>query len=151
VLHRLDESAKNSMKEWCYSAPYNQFNYALKKEGWIDTYCCDNNTFCYTCESEGETVGFFLFILERENEFRVLVNPAYLGCGYGKEIVQLAIRTGFEELGLKRLSLLVRKNHPVAIALYKKMGFVTVGETVETIDGEEVFFYQMLLEAASVR
>ncbi len=46
--------------------------------------------------------------------------------------------------GLKKVSLIVKKNHPVAISLYKKMEFVISGEVKEIVNGEELEFYKMI-------
>jgi ribosomal protein S18 acetylase RimI-like enzyme len=91
-------------------------------------------------------VGVFLFIPEKHNEFRVLVNPKMLNRGYGKKITQKAIEIGMKELQYKGISLIVRKEHAVAISLYRKMGFQIVGETIEKIEGEAVDFYRMYLD-----
>jgi len=145
-IHRLSEKDKSIVRSWRYKGRYEQFNYALEDGGWIDIYCKKSESPCFSCEEGGTLVGVFLFIPEKENEFRVLVNPDELSRGYGKKITGMAIETALRDLHYGSLSLIVRKNHSVAISLYEKIGFVLVGETVENIGGEEIGFYKMLLK-----
>ena len=145
-VRRLSEDDKTVVGSWKYQGAYAQFNYALEESGWIDSYCDAPHSPCYSCEVDGKIVGVFLFIPQKENEFRVLVNPEELSKGYGKQITRIAIETALNTLGYKKISLIVRKDHAVALSLYQKMGFVEVGETTEAIRGEEVLFYKILLK-----
>ena len=140
----LTKEHKTEIKKWEYSGEYASFNYALNKDGWIDKYCCEANHYCYSVEDGGEIVGLFMFIAKHNNEFRVLINPSHLSKGYGKLITNEALRMGFDELNFSEISLIVRKNHDVAIKLYEKLGFRKDGETLQEVNEEEVAFYKML-------
>ena len=97
--------------------------------------------------NEDAIIGLFFFITSKSNEFRILINPDFLNKGYGKALTKKALEIGFEKLKLKKISLIVRKNHLIAISLYEKMGFMTTGETVETIEGQEMEFLTMIKQS----
>jgi len=143
-IDRLNQDDKLEISQWRYSGEYASFNYALEANGWIDKYCCDTDSHCFGVRDQGTLIGVFMFIEKYENEFRVLIHPNYLSQGYGKRVTNEALKTGFELLKLEKISLIVRKNHPVAIKLYEKLGFIRVGETTQTLQGEEIEFYTML-------
>lgn len=144
TIKRLTQRNKEEIQQWEYCGEYSAFNYALKQDGWIDKYCCDENHYCYGVEDNDALIGLFLFIEKYNNEFRVLINPEYLSKGYGKLITNAALKMAFEELKFTEISLIVRQNHTVAIKLYEKLGFVRVGETTQMVNGEDVDFYEML-------
>ena len=54
---------------------------------------------------------------------RVLLAPAFRGRGAGAEMMRLALRIAFEELGMHRVELGVFDVNPRAVALYEKVGF----------------------------
>jgi len=58
---------------------------------------------------------------------------AYWGKGYGSEAMSLALRFGFTELGLHRVSLMVFGYNPRAIRAYEKAGFRHEGRMREMI------------------
>ena len=144
TIQYLTSEDRDAIVRWKYSGEYATFNYALDKDGWIDKYCCAKNHYCYSVKDKELLIGLFMFIEKNDNEFRVLVNPSYLNKGYGKLITKNALDFAFKELLLSSVSLIVRKNHPIAINLYKKLGFIKVGETVELLNGKEIAFYKML-------
>jgi len=144
IIEYLTEKNRDEILTWKYSGEYASFNYALEEDGWIDKYCCDKNHYCYSVKDKEVLIGLFMFIEKNSNEFRVLINPSYLNRGYGTVITKEAINFAFEELRFNKISLIVRKNHPVAINLYKKLGFQKVGETTELLNGKETEFYKML-------
>lgn len=129
---------------WKYTNQYAGFNYALEKGGWLDLYCQGDCKYCFVVESEKELLGIFLFIPEKENEFRLLINPDYLNKGYGKALTSQALELAFRELAFSKVSLIVRKNHPIAINIYKNLGFNIIGESSELINGEETEFFKMV-------
>ncbi len=145
-ISKLSSDEKRSIGRWRYSGAYAAFNYAMENGGWIDCYCTSKDAPCYSCKKDGVIVGVFLFIPEKNNEFRVLVNPEMLNRGYGKKITRKAIEIGFQELQYRGISLIVRKEHEVAISLYRQMGFRVVGETIEKIEGKAVDFHRMYLD-----
>jgi diamine N-acetyltransferase len=58
----------------------------------------------------------------------------------------MALEKGFQELGLQRIYLIVRKNNPRAIRLYEKCGFMETGECRKEIQGIMVDLFEMALE-----
>ena len=142
-IQKLSKKEKDTIKTWRYSGEYATFNYAVKEGGWIESYCTCDDSPCYCCMEEGMIIGLFLFIPEKENEFRVLINPEMLNRGYGKRITGAAMDIALKELHYSQISLIVRKSHTVAMSLYQKMGFEIVGETQENIEGKMLNFYRM--------
>ena len=143
-INTLNQDDKLEILQWKYTGEYASFNYAIEVNGWIDKYCCDASSHCFGVRDEGTLIGVFMFIEKYENEFRVLIHPDHLSRGYGKRVTNEALKIGFDSLELEKISLIVRKNHPVAIRLYEKLGFVRVGEKTQTLNGEEMEFYTML-------
>jgi RimJ/RimL family protein N-acetyltransferase len=75
-----------------------------------------------------ETVGHIQLMnidydIERCFLGRVLVFKKYRHKGYGKELVQEAIRIAFEQIGMNEIILGVFDFNTAAIELYKKIGF----------------------------
>ncbi|MEL6982689.1 MAG: GNAT family N-acetyltransferase [Actinomycetota bacterium] len=71
----------------------------------------------------------------RSCSFRIsLRGPDWFGRGLGTEATALIVRHGFDHLGLDRITLEVLTRNPRAKRTYEKVGFVTVGGSVE--DGE---------------
>jgi RimJ/RimL family protein N-acetyltransferase len=58
---------------------------------------------------------------------RVLIDPPFRGRGFGRAMVRQALRTGFNELGLKRIGLGVYDFNTAAICCYELEGFVKEG------------------------
>lgn len=143
-IEKLSKENKELIKNWRYEEQYKEFNYALKENGWIDSYCCEEDTLCFVCKEYEEIIGFFIFIEKNENEFRILINPNYLSQGFGKKILEEALTIGFKELEFEQIILIVRKYHNVAIKLYEAYGFKTIGETTEIIEGSQLDFYKMV-------
>lgn len=130
-----------------YEGIHGQMNYAISKGGWLDSYCCNPANSCYTAKIDLLCVGFSLLINKGggEAEFRIAVNPVYVGSGYGGEIIKKTLTLGFSEHKLKTISLIVRKNNPIAQRLYAKHGFLLSGETTENIEGQPIDFFIMKL------
>lgn len=53
----------------------------------------------------------------------VIVDDEKRGCGYGKEMLQLAIKYAFEILKVEKITLGVFENNPSAYGCYKAVGF----------------------------
>ncbi len=119
----------------------------LRKHGWLDSYCRAPNNCCYTARIEQLRVGFSLFINKGygEAEFRIAVNPDFVGSGYGRKIIKKTLTIGFLEHKFKTISLIVRKNNPIAQRLYAKNWFKLCGETTENIQGQHIVFFIMNL------
>lgn len=56
----------------------------------------------------------------------VIINPSYRGKGYGKEMMQLAVRFATDILQVKRITLGVFDNNPAAHHCYQSVGFADV-------------------------
>lgn len=140
----LMQHDKELVSLWKYQGQYIGFNYALEEGGWLDLYCKGSCDYCFVVELETEVVGVFLFIPEKENEFRILINPEYLNKGYGKALTSQALELAFKKLSFCKVSLIVRKNHPIAINIYKNLGFTIIGETSEITNGTKIEFYKMV-------
>lgn len=67
----------------------------------------------------------------------VIVDDQLRGKGYGKRMLQLAIRKAKDELGAKRITLGVFDNNPSALHCYESVGFQATGTDAYMIDGEE--------------
>jgi len=61
-------------------------------------------------------------------EFRIALRPDILGQGAGEKLARMTIRKGFEELGIQRIYLIVRRSNPRARKLYLHCGFKDTGE-----------------------
>jgi len=66
--------------------------------------------------------------VSRNGELHILIgSPENRSKGYGQEAVRLLIQYAFNEIGLLRLHLLVLADHPAAIHVYEKCGFIIEG------------------------
>ncbi len=138
TIESLNANDKVSISLWNYEDEHSTFNYALRKGGWIDSYCNTDESLSFVAKENDSIIGLFFFITSKSNEFRILINPDFLNKGYGKELMKKALEMAFGELNFTEVSLIVRKNHAIAISLYEKMGFMTTGETVEIIEDQEI-------------
>lgn len=135
---------KESISLWKYPDQYSGFNYAVEDGGWLDLYCKSDCDYCFVAELEKNILGLFLFIPHKENEFRILINPDYLNRGYGKALTSQALAMAFTQLSFQEVSLIVRQNHPVAINLYRTLGFKIVAQKSEITNGEKLEFFKMI-------
>ena len=67
----------------------------------------------------------------------VIVDDELRGKGYGKQMLQLAIRKAEDEFGAERITLGVFDNNPTALHCYASVGFKVIGTDTYMIDGEE--------------
>lgn len=76
---------------------------------------------------EGKTVGFFCYSVNKEtNEGMlkfVMIDPELRGRGYGREMVRLAVKYGFEFTGAKAVQLNVFSENINARKCYLSAGF----------------------------
>lgn len=75
---------------------------------------------------------------------RGTINPDFLNQGYGTKITKEAIKLGFNELKFDEISLIVRKEHKVALDMYTKLGYKIIGEMTEIIENEPIQFFKMI-------
>jgi len=140
-LHKHD---KKVISQWQYEGEHAGFNYAMGENGWINSYCIKENSLCFVAKETDAIIGMFLFIAENSYEFRILINPDFLNKGFGKSVTKKALELGFNTLKFKEISLIVRKQHTIAISLYQKMGFTITGETEEKVNNQPMEFYKMV-------
>lgn len=129
-----------------------QFHYPLSREQLSDYLhgANDKNTsnkFIYKVmdESTQEIVGHIaLGGIDRYNRSgrigKVLLGKPYQGKGYGKQMIDEALRIGFEEEKLHRISLGVFDFNVSAIRCYEKAGFVQEGLIRDARRYEDTFW-----------
>lgn len=82
-------------------------------------------------ESINETVGHLCLSLDRDNRSgrigKVLLGTNHQGKGYGEQMIREALRIGFDDYHLHRISLGVFDFNHSAIRCYEKSGFVQEG------------------------
>jgi RimJ/RimL family protein N-acetyltransferase len=146
LLYPIEKNDLAAIYRWpAYEKAHAQMDYALRENGWLDTYCSGSGNACYAAKIDGVCIGFSLLIQKgpAEAEFRIAIHPDYLGSGYGGKIMEETLVAGFAERQLETITLIVRKNNPIAQRLYEKRGFILEGETTEIIQGEPTDFYVM--------
>lgn len=130
-----------------YTDEFAQMDYAVREHGWLDDYMGRPNTWIYIADSNKQIIGFSLLSItaEGEAEFRIAIHPHWIGTGLGREVALAILETGFQQLNLDQIYLIVRKNNPRAAKLYESIGFVTTGESVHAIQGKRVEFKDMVI------
>lgn len=68
---------------------------------------------------------------------KLMIHPNYRQRGYGKQMLQLAIKKAQQEFGAKKITLGVFDNNPSALHCYESVGFAVTGTDSYEIDGEE--------------
>ncbi|HZC04363.1 MAG TPA: GNAT family protein [Ktedonobacterales bacterium] len=108
-------------------------------------------------QSDGKLVGLLrlhdLDFIHRNAQVRLFIAPDKQGRGYGGDALRTVARYCFEELGLNRLSLVVRADHEQALRLYTRLGFQVEGRECEAAwsAGNWVDFLRMGLLAREWR
>ncbi len=141
---RLEDISE--IKNWPpYLGEFEQMDYALRNNGWLDEFRDRPNTWIYAVESNDGIIGFSLLsaTAEEEAEFRIAIHPGWTGKGLGKEVTLSTLKTGFGHLNLAKVHLIVRKNNPLALRLYLNIGFAATGESIHTIQGKDIEFIDM--------
>lgn len=114
---------------WCA----NKFTYPLTEKQLIEyknSYDDDDYGWSFTALDEsGNPIGHLLMRMADYNKQSVhfgfiIINPEYRGKGYGKEMVNLAVKYAFDILRVKKATLIVFSNNPAALHCYKTIGFV---------------------------
>ena len=128
-----------------YPGDMEQMDYALREKGWLEEFRLKPDTSCYAVEDDGELIGFTILSKtgETDAEFRIALRSDKTGQGLGKSITRMTLRKGFEDMGLYRIHLIVRKNNTRGIKLYQRLGFVDRGECRKEIQGTLVDFWLM--------
>ena len=78
-------------------------------------------------EEEGELIGFFCYSVNMDNNEGMLKfvmnNPRYRGQGYGKEMINLAVKYAFEITNVQAVHLNVFPENTRAKKCYESVGF----------------------------
>jgi ribosomal protein S18 acetylase RimI-like enzyme len=146
TLRAITEEDIGEIESWpTYEDGFEQMDYALRKGGWIDEYRNRADTWFYVAELNKQVVGFSLLSVtaKGEAEFRIAIHPRRTGAGFGREVTLAVLKIGFCKLGMDRINLIVRKNNYRAIKLYERLGFKKAGESIHTIQGRLVEFFDM--------
>jgi diamine N-acetyltransferase len=134
------------IKAWpAYEQRFEQMDYALQDGGWLDEFRNRADTWIYISESDGQTVGFSLLssIAKVGAEFRIAIHPQRTGMGLGRAVTLATLKIGFWELNMDWIFLIVRKNNYPAMKLYESLGFKKTGESIHTIQGRSIEFFDM--------
>lgn len=96
-----------------------------------DNVAQDDNFYQFTAFEKTGIVGHLImrFTDEEKKVLRfgfVIVDPDKRGKGYGKEMLELAIKYAFEILKTEKITLAAFDNNPEAIRCYKSVGFKEV-------------------------
>ena len=141
---RTDDIAE--IKKWPpYSGGFEQMDYALRENGWLDEFQNRPGTWLYLAELNEQVIGFSLLSAtsEEEAEFRIAIHPDWTGRGAGRDVTLATLNMGFRKLGLSKIHLIVRENNPRAARLYESIGFATTGGSVHSIQGKDIAFIDM--------
>ena len=137
---------KIAIAQWpAYPAEFSELDYALRANGWLDEFQGKADTWIYAAELDKALVAFTLLAItgKQEAEFRIALHPHYLGRGLGRAITLNTLELGFRDKTLKRIHLIVRKDHARAIKLYADIGFCEFECCIQTVNGKSVEFHRM--------
>ena len=112
---------------WCA----NLINYPIEKDNFAKVMKEISERFVdspYVATSdEGELIGFFCYSVDLSNNEGMLKfimnNPQYRGKGYGKEMLQLAVKYAFEITDVQAVQLNVFPENERAKRCYESVGF----------------------------
>ncbi len=114
--------------KWCA----NRLQYPLTEEVLHDlqvkTDATEDSWLFTALDAKGIPTGFFMmskadYAVGSVHLGFIIIDPGQRGKGYGKEMLQAAIRYAFDILGMDRITLRVFENNEVARTCYAKMGF----------------------------
>lgn len=151
-LRRLAAVDIATIQNWPpYPPEFAELDYALRDKGWLAEHQGHPDSLLYIAEQDGERIAFT--ILSRtgaaEAEFLIALRADKIGQGLGSVITAMTLAKGFSELQLSCIHLIVRKNNPRAIHLYKRLGFAEHGECIKTVNGMPVHFLTMGISSTS--
>jgi diamine N-acetyltransferase len=145
-LRMLEAADLATIQNWpSYPPEFEDLDYALRSNGWLAKFRDQPDTWIYIAEQEREIIAFSILSKtnKSEAEIRIALRPDKIGLGIGNTIASMTLHAGFTEIGLSRIYLVVRKNNPRAIGLYKRIGFTECGNCVQNVNGKLVNFYAM--------
>ena len=146
ILRALNDADVDQIRQWpSYSGEMLQMDYALRSQGWLDTFRGQPGVTLFAAVEGKELIGFTQLMRtgDAEAEFRIALRADKTGQGWGAIIASLTLQQGFVELGLCCIYLIVRKNHALAIRLYQRLGFTGCGECRKDIQGSVTDFLMM--------
>ena len=128
-----------------YPPEFEDLDYALRSNGWLAEHRNKPDSRIYLAEQDGEKIAFTILSITdaAEAEFRIALRADRIGQGLGEIISSMTLVRGFSEMQLGCIHLIVRKNNPRAIRLYKRLGFAERGERWMNVNGKQVNFLAM--------
>jgi len=116
-------------------------DFPAQPEDMMEQYSGDN-MYPFTAVIRNTIIGHILLRHPSEDKTMVrfgfvIVDDELRGKGYGKQMLQLAIRKAKDELGAQRITLGVFDNNPIALHCYASVEFQVTGTDTYLIDGEE--------------
>lgn len=126
------EELDGYFSEWCLQ----------RNDGWLMTALDEN----------GEPAGHFILRLAdyEAGTIRmgfIVVDPRVRGKGYGRQMMEQALKYVFEVLGMKKVSLGVFENNPKAKACYESVGFKEKEYVPEYLNYSETVYAAWEMEA----
>tara|TARA_R110001583_G_scaffold56717_1_gene170931 strand:+ start:20906 stop:21436 length:531 start_codon:yes stop_codon:yes gene_type:complete len=119
---------------------------------WIDFHnnCENENLFVIQDKQNNKVIGhiglYNIDLQVKSAEYAILIgNNEYLGKGVGKQVTNLILEYGFNELGLNRIYLSFIKENLAAFNLYKKMGFKNEGCLRQAIFKNGVYYDSVIM------
>ena len=120
-----------AFRKWCADRYDHYPISAADMNAHYDNVAQDDNFYQFTAFDETGIVGHLImrFTDQEKKVLRfgfVIVDPDKRGKGYGKEMLELAIKYAFEILKTEKITLAAFDNNPEAIRCYKSVGFKEV-------------------------
>lgn len=147
-LRALAEHDVALIRRWPpYPPEFEELDYALRADGWLNEYRSKPDTWCFAAEQSGDVVAFTILskIDKEAAEFRVALRADATGRGLGAAVTSKTLSEAFSKLGFLKIHLIVRENHARAIRLYLGLGFVEKEKTIKNINQKLVRFCVMEL------
>ncbi len=135
-----------SIENWpVYPPEFEDLDYALRKNGWLAEFRDRSDTWIYAVEQSDELIAFSILTMTSpsEAEFRIALRSDKIALGLGRIIAVDTLKRGFDEIGLTRIHLIVRKNNQRAFKLYQRMGFSLRGECCKRINNSQADFFSL--------
>lgn len=130
-----------SIQNWPpYPPEFEDLDYALRNNGWLAEHRNKPDSRIYLAEQNGEIIAFTILFMTgaADAEYRIALRADKIGQGLGGIISSMTLAKGFAEMQLACIHLIVRKNNPRAIHLYKGLGFTERGECWMNVNGKKV-------------
>ncbi len=109
----------------------------------MDAQYADDNIFPFTAiDNNGKIVGHIMLRYPDTTKTIIrfgfiIVSDELRGKGYGKRMLQLAIKKAVSEFGAEKITLGVFDNNPSALHCYESVNFKVTGIDTYIIDGEK--------------